>query len=467
MGDFSGRGARGLGDASDLGDRPRVSVDRDDLEERLGGLGVEVRLGTGEEVRIRELDDFEPDAFLARLESFEELLDLRRRLGNPSTFAEAAREVQSWAETGAETGAGATAEPGSGASGGPEDVPEGIALPDDLLAAALEQTEQAPADEPESGDRLAKRLAQEFLAPHVIPAADPRLPDLLEAVDAGLRARAVGVLADPEFRAAELAWRCVDALVRRLETGPGLGIRLLDATHRELLEASAAGSLPRLGGGTDGAAPDLVLVLHRFRPTASDLGLLAALGERAGKDGARVLADAHPLWVGCESEGIGADPDDWGAVPAEVESAWESLRASHGSRLGLVLNRTLIRAPYGPRGASCERVQMDELEGGRAGCPFGSGAWALALGACEAALAQGGRPGSLDGRLELERMPVALVEEHGEVVQVAGAEAFLGDRAVGELRARGFNALRSVRGSDSVIVGPIVGLDGEPMGFDG
>ena len=56
VGDFSGRASRGVCEPDDLKTRPRRFVDRDELEDRLNELGVELRLASGETVRVREVE---------------------------------------------------------------------------------------------------------------------------------------------------------------------------------------------------------------------------------------------------------------------------------------------------------------------------------------------------------------------------------------------------------------------------
>ena len=105
LGDFSGRGNRGLCESGPaLGKRRPIVVDRDNLEEVMARLGVELHLPAGEgkrvAVRFRELDDFHPDRLVPQIEVFDKLRALRRKLSNTSTFAEAAAEVRSWAGLG-------------------------------------------------------------------------------------------------------------------------------------------------------------------------------------------------------------------------------------------------------------------------------------------------------------------------------------------------------------------------------
>src|SRR5207244_7924857 len=92
LGNFSGR----TGDRPPLANRRPVLVDRDNFENALAKLDVQVRLPAGPfgpaplTLRFRELDDFHPDRLFERLEMFAALRDLRRRLSDPQTFRAAA-----------------------------------------------------------------------------------------------------------------------------------------------------------------------------------------------------------------------------------------------------------------------------------------------------------------------------------------------------------------------------------------
>ncbi|MEM6572255.1 MAG: hypothetical protein AAF957_27820, partial [Planctomycetota bacterium] len=74
-----------------------------------------------------------------------------------------------------------------------------------------------------------------------------------------------------------------------------------------------------------------------------------------------------------------------------------------------------------------------------------------------------GAPERLDATLEVDRLPLALVEEHGEVVQLPTAETFLGESDLEDLREQGLASVRSVRGSDTALVGPVRALDGDVL----
>lgn len=443
--------------------RRRLPVDRDDLEARLSELSVEVRLRSGEILKVRELDDLEPDAFLHTLPSFDGLRSLRARLMNPKSFAAAAEELRASGPSQAEDqgDSGVDANMNSG------DAPAGIPIPDDLFAAALEAT--VPRSQPVGeldGQAFAEQLAREIVAPFVEPLGDPRLPELLALVDRAFGEHVRAVLHDPAFRSVEDAWRGLHRLTRALETGPQLEVRLLDVSVEELLKANGASGLPVLGGGGEGARADLVVVLHRFDATPEDAELLAALAQGVDEQGGVLVADAHPRLAGCSSDRIDADPDLWtDEMGPEAGTGWAAARREHAGQVALVVNRLPMRMPYGPRGAALDSLKFDELGGlSRDDCPWGSGAWGVAELFGRTATDQGQAPSSLKARLALERQPLVLLEEHGEWAQVPCAEVELGDRAIAGLAAKGLSAIRCVRGADAVLVGPVVALNGAALG---
>src|SRR4051812_36441783 len=127
--DLRGRGQLAEADPGQpLAARRIIRVDRDNLDELPGKLGVELSLTLpgGDRTPIvlafRELDDFHPDRLLARADVFAHLGSLRPRLEAPPTSAEAAAEL---APASGKTGhdpAPPAASPSSVASTPPEDL---------------------------------------------------------------------------------------------------------------------------------------------------------------------------------------------------------------------------------------------------------------------------------------------------------------------------------------------------------
>jgi type VI secretion system protein ImpC len=98
LGDFSGRVNRGIFETgSALASRRLLVVDRDNFDDVLAKLGVEIHLPiAGNDsppvtIRFTELDDFHPDRIFEHLEVFQALKETRKKLEDPRTFESAAQ----------------------------------------------------------------------------------------------------------------------------------------------------------------------------------------------------------------------------------------------------------------------------------------------------------------------------------------------------------------------------------------
>ena len=101
FGDFSGRGNR-KHSPSRKGPAPPLPIDRDNLEEVMARLGIELQLsilGNSDHslvLRFAQMEDFHPDRIVSRVDIFQNLLKTRQRLLDPSTFSAAAEQVKQW-----------------------------------------------------------------------------------------------------------------------------------------------------------------------------------------------------------------------------------------------------------------------------------------------------------------------------------------------------------------------------------
>ncbi|HEX6070244.1 MAG TPA: type VI secretion system contractile sheath small subunit, partial [Longimicrobiaceae bacterium] len=218
LGDFSARASRGEVRA-ELDSLRRIRVDRDDLDAVMARVAPRVRIRfdastPAMEVRLRELDDFHPDALRARSPLFEGLRQLRRRATDPGQLRAVA------AELGLPDVADAPAAP----------PPEHEAnVLDRILARAQPERgeEAALADLSRAGmDQLIRRL----VAPHLEPRGDPRQAEVLASIDAAVAAGMRLVLHHPAFQEVEALWRALQLLVRRVDTGPLLHVDIVDVT---------------------------------------------------------------------------------------------------------------------------------------------------------------------------------------------------------------------------------------------
>lgn len=423
MGDFSGRPAA---ERAPLAQRPTHRVDVVNFDAVLQRLSPQVP-AAGSVFGADSLEDFHPDSLLTRLPAFERLLDLRRRLQDPARYAQAAAEL------------GVAPSPGSGPTAG-----SGTATGTDLLAALLggrpaDATPPLPA--PAAGiDSFVRSL----VAPYVVPAPGPQQTLLTASVDEALGAALRQVLHAPAFQALEAAWRGAQWLVSRLELDEQLQLHLFDVGRDELLGdiVASGGQLTRTGlhqaladrwrGVPGGASWSVVVILERFGPSDTDIGLLAALGLLAQQAGGPLLA--------------GADPALALAEPATLDG-WNTLRRSEAAPwIGLVAPRLLLRRPYGRRSDPVAGLAFEEFTGPpvHEALLWGAGSLAAAqlVGRAHAAHGREMAPGDA---LEIDDLPAWSYEHDGEVEMLPCAETWLAEPAAQALLDAGLMPLMSHR----------------------
>ncbi|MCC6419534.1 MAG: type VI secretion system contractile sheath large subunit [Gemmataceae bacterium] len=469
LGDFSGRG----GPPRSLADARPVRIDRDNFDDVMARFDPQVRLpltGPGAApvtVRFGELDDFHPDRLFGRLGAFEALRDLRRRLGNSSTFAKAAAEVRGWA------GSAASAE-------NPQPAPppaDSGSLLEQILGGPI-TPEPAPVP---GGAADWNAFLRQAVAPYLVPGTDPDQKELVARVDEATSGQMRAILHHPDFQALEAAWRAVALLIRRLDTDEGLHLYLLDVRREDLAaDLDAADDLRSTNtcklfveraAGTAGGQPWALLIgNYTFGPTTEDALLLARIGLVAAAAGAPFLAGADTRLFGCPSVAVTPDPDDWTAVfdPAASE-VWQALRGTaQASSLGLAAPRFLLRLPYGRGAGVTEEFKFEELPPGARHQDY---LWGNPAFACALLLGQGFNRFGWDLRpdevLEIGSLPAHIYREDGESQLKPCAEAALSDRAAGRILGAGVMPLLSVQGTDRVRLGRFQSLAATPTALAG
>lgn len=455
LGDFSGRASRAVHAPEDL-DRRRIhAVDRDDLDEVFARLAVRVRIPTKSgaepiELAFEELDQIHPDHLFANVPAFAQLRGLRRRLEDPQSFAAAAAEL----------------------GHGPVVAQKREATPtltmQDLLSATT-QAAQRPRSPAGTGSELVDALLREIVIPHVTPAPDPRLGELLASVDAATSAHMRSLMHHDHVRELEAAWLGLKFIVRRLETDSSLQIHLLDVARAELQadfdtakEPTRSRLWKRLVESTvDTPGSDAwaaIVCATSFDASAESADLLAHLARLASAAGATLLAGGNSRLVGCEALATSADPDDWTRpLDADPARAWQALRAlPQAQSVCLTLPRILLRLPYGAGAGTVERFTFEELANSddHEGYRWGSGAFAACL-LLGTEFSRNGRPVQSDVTIEIEDMPADVRERDGESSLMPCAEVLLTERAADRLIACGLTPLRSIRGRDALRIGPL------------
>jgi len=462
LGDFSGRG---LGDEDTGGptleSRVPRPVDRDELERVMEEIAPELRLelSAGERrrkvrTRFERLEHFHPDQLARRVDAFDELVDLYRRLerGEVSSPSSAGGDAPT-GEAPGDDGGGDSAPRGSGGS-----VLDDIVSRSEGSGPDGSGPEGTGRSERKAGspDDAFSEYLRELVRPHLVkeegaaPEDRELLEHLREALEGGMRS----LIHHPAFQDLEATWRGLSFLVHRVESGSGVGIRLLDVSKVELerdLERAAAGDesvleqrLVEDRAGTPGAGPWSLLVgLFSFGP--DDAGLLEGLGRLGRSAGAPFLASAAPSLVGLPSYARRPERADWDAPGGGP--AWRELRHSDVAPwLGLAAPRFLLRLPYGPEDAPCDVFPFREMTSPPR---HGDYLWGNPALLCASLLAESFarqgpemRPGS---RREVDRLPLHLYSREGSTEATPCAEMLMTDSAASELVDRGFIPVASVK----------------------
>jgi len=428
--------------------RPLIRVDSDNIDALLARCAPSALLGGahgGDRLPFHAFDDFHPDALVKHERTFGRLLDLRRRLQQPDTFAAAAAELQA----------------GAAVKSAPEPAPAPHPVNPGDLPATLERLLGQPAGKaPASGQptrpaSIVDSLVRQAVAPHIAPSADPKLPQFVSAVDAALGDAMRAVLHAPGFQEVEATWRGLHWLVSSLELGEALEIHLLQVTRNELAAGVGPDSdlyrrlVDREAQTSGGFAPAAMIGAFRFRATLEDLALLESMGMLARAVGAPFVAEAAADLLG--SLGLAAQPDprDWTPLEATIEERWRALRAGPAAaHLGLALPRILLRLPYGAKSDPIEAFAFEEVPPGANHEAFlwGNAAFACALVMARELEADGEATdaGSITG------LPAfTFAGDEGPRLQPC-AEVCLTERACQAVLARGIMPLVSVKDADQV-----------------
>jgi type VI secretion system protein ImpC len=286
---------------------------------------------------------------------------------------------------------------------------------------------EAPAPQP-ARQRLSDwdQMLRDIVAPYALPGEHPRKGEMVAQTDRAIAGEMRALLHHPKFQAMEAAWRGMDFLVRRLETGDHLRVYLVDLP-RESLTADEL----RLALGDEG------------------WGVIAGLYYFEGKDEDRLKE------ISLVARFAGA-PFIAGLGLGEVgiNKVFADLRQSANAPwIGLALPRFLLRLPYGKSGATAESFAFEELSEPpeHEGYLWGNPAIACAYLLGEAFTRYGWsmRPNSVR---DIDGLPAHAFKQDGETQLKPCAEVLLTDEAAEKLLDAGFIPLSSMKHGDSVRV---------------
>jgi type VI secretion system protein ImpC len=355
LGDFSGRANAGkIETGAALASRKPSRIDIDNFESVLARTAPRLRLAIGSdggsiEVAIGSMDDFHPDQLYKNVEVFTKLSGLRKLLKNSSTFAEAAKTVQSWSNISAASGTLQVPVKSGGAM-----IPRGKL---DDFARLIGRNSTA------AQTTSIRELVKQIVAPHVVPAPHPDQQALIAAVDEALTASMLRVLHNSDFQSLESLWRSVELLTRSLETDAKLQILLYDITAEELAADLSSGEALEDTGFyrllverpiAEGQDPLSVFLgnylFDRIPPHAELLG-------RIGKIAAAAQA---PFIAGISADSLRRPKQE--EVHPLVEESWDTLRAMpHAQYLGLTVPRFMLRYPYGAKSVPIDSFAFEEF----------------------------------------------------------------------------------------------------------
>lgn len=455
LGDFSGRANRGeLEGGEALAARKPLKVDVDNLDEIIERLELKVALPIGNgaiEIEFKSIDDFHPDQLYGNVPIFSELSGMRQRVKTASTFAKAAKELQAW---------GAEFEPAPAAVRAPA---RGSMIPADGKLTDFARLVGQPSAAPEN-ETPVEELLKHLVAPHIVPAKDPRQDALLSAVDQALAGIMREILHHPDFQAMESLWRSVDFLVRRLETDVNLQIVLLDISAEEFvadisreddLASSAMYQLLVEQPAQDAhqGPYSLIVANYVFEHTPPHAEVLARV--------AKVAAQAQAPFVAA----ISANCIDVKAAEVHplTEEAWDALKAAPESEyVTLTVPRFMLRHPYGEKTEPIDSFDFEEFtsQSGLRGMLWGNSA---ILAGCLLGMnfSRDGAKMTARGILGIGDLPFHYyTDKDGDQIALPCTERLLTTRTAGALQARGFTPVLAIKGSPEIRLGGFASLGG-------
>ena len=454
LGDFSAGAAAGrLETGDELARRKMIPVEFDNLEDTLARLEVKLALpigdgGEGVEVEFSELDSFHPDSLYRDLPMFKALADLRKRLNNTATFAKAAAEVLAWG------GGGKRRASRSGRRRSKSGAPAADAKLSDfarLVGIASDVDVDTPVD----------ALLRRIVGPFVTKATDPKRDALVATVDNALADAMRTVLHQSEFQNLEALWRGMDMVLRRIETGPGLQVLLVDLSAEEFAaDLSGVSDLADSGlysmlvdkpSQDKNGGVSLVCGLYQFEPTpphAELLGRMAKIAKAAGVPFVTSInADAftdrknppHPL----------------------MTQAMEALRQlAEASNLVLLAPRFMLRHPYGKKSDPINAFAFEEFSAdeGLSGMLWGHPAL-LAVSVLAA---------PTGNTLSIGDLPFHyVVDADGDQVALPTTERLVNLAAAEKLRRIGIDALMAHKGQPELRIAGLDAVNGDAIALSG
>lgn len=475
LGDFAGHMTH-PDDPAWLMQVPIRTVDLDNINQLWSHftprLSIEIE-GCLLSIEPRSLDDFHPDQLYRNLPVFEELRQLRRRLVEPASSADALAQMMAGLPD-----AQKLSSPNSSESKDQPANESGDEMFQRLLGEPQRSTSHS-SPQPSGLDRLLQKAVEE----HIVQAGDPRIESAVAAVDEAIAETMRKLLRHPQFQDLEGAWRSLYRLVYESELGEQAILRVCNVCKQELLTGLPQSAdklhdsgLYQLLVGRDRRAADdrcfsVLFCNYYFGSNADDIALLASLGSLAELNDAAVIAAAQSELVGSPSLALQADFHSWATVD---NTFWQQLRASPmAKRIGLALPRILGRLPYGQETEAIECFEFEELlvTDSNKTPAHDHFLWTNPTLYLAGLLAQSftsrGWDMSPDDHTDIGSLPAFTYQTDGETRMLPGAEVYLPERSAEAILQKGLMPVVSFRNRDMArvirfqsIAEPLAALDG-------
>lgn len=436
---------------------PVRQIDIDNIDQLWGVFTPALELdiaGHHVEFAPRDLDDFHPDQLFHHLPLFSELRQLRKRLLDPATSAEALAEVTATSQAPEASDQSAQATEDDRVQ---DEAESGNQMFERLLGEHPEQATTTSTPAVSSQSKLDSFL-QRVVGPHVVYELDPKAETAVRAVDLAIAATMRNILHHPDFQQLEGAWRSLYDLVQESEIGEELQLKVCNVSKNELLAglpASAesmtdSGLYQLLVGRFRRAADDddfsVLLCNYSFGGNANDVALLATMGTLAEQQDAPVIAAAESELIGAYDLAQQPAANEWSKADNPF---WDQLRESPvAGRIGLVLPRILGRLPYGRNAEEIDSFDFEELDSKK----HENFLWVNPTLACGKLLAQSfteyGWNMSPDNNTDIGGLPAYSYETDGEQKLMPCAELLLPERSAEAILGLGIMPIVSFRNRD-------------------
>ncbi|MEQ1763788.1 MAG: type VI secretion system contractile sheath large subunit, partial [Pyrinomonadaceae bacterium] len=465
LGNWSGDAER-----RDLSARRPIEIDRDNFDEVIAKLNTSVVLDfdDGSEIALEfsSLDDFHPDEIFRRVDMFEQLRSLRKKLNNSDTFNSAAYEAKQLFGLKRED-----IEPASSAVA--DDEPAADNLLDAILA------------KPEGGAAAPKRklsgelgsLVSELVRPHLVTVDEQQQSSLISLVDAATSGLMRKILHHRKFQTLEAAWRGLFFFVRRADTSTELKIFVLDASKDELaadLKSAESLSSTKLYDvlvsqtiETQGADPwSLILGDYAFAPVVDDVATLMRISKIGAAAGAPFISHMRPDVLGVHSLYEHSDPAQWNAAAdSNAAKLWAALSGQTESQfLGMTIPRFITRLPYGSDTDPLDTFSFEEFESASEHDNYlwSNGCFAVGQLLAESFANYGWE---MKDRLaqDIDGLPLHVYKKDGETIYKPCAEIPMTDVSVNKLIAAGLMPLVSYRGTDRIKLAMFQSITGSAL----